>query len=645
MVGDGVERAQPRITWRAFVLGLLSCVAVLYFIIQVGQGLRAGGFVKSQYPIVAFMPFVLWIFVNVGLKRVWPSVALRQGELLVLFSMLWVAGTMPQLGWMTYWAAIVAGPSYHATPENQWAEDLFDYLPWHVFTDTSLRITEFFWLGLSEGMDIPWDGWVGVIGQWLGVSMAMLVFGFCLIVVFQRQWVEGEKLVFPLAQMPRDLTQGFDGPGRMPRIFRSYLFWIGFGVVFLVFLYNVVTYFTPGLTTTSIYWERYSLDLGKYHNVTIRVMPLVMAVTYLCPVDILGSLIVFYLIHMFKYGMMRRVGVAIGSAGQELKAWEIVSMEANGALTLVALWSIWIARRHLWQVWRQVREGCGERRMVRRYRLALAGMAGSAFYVVSWGMGLGMSLPVALGAFVALGLAYFVTVKLIAATGFAPLFPRPMKGELFIEDLLGAAHLSPRSLVGYKVFSSAGFFGSGRIQAWTAITHHLRIFSLERQPRWVILVIIAAFPVSFLAAATATIELAYEEGGALYLGRAGHDAFDRAVFLLNNPRMADVGKWGVWLWGFGEAGALALMRTRFHWFPLHPIGLAVQNSLGSRLYWFSLLLVFVVKVVLLRYGGARSYAAGKPFFYGLGIGYVTGVMLSLTVDLIWFPVGHYVHGW
>ena len=118
MDGDGVERPRPIITWRAFVLGLLSCVGVLYFIIQVGQGLKAGGFVKSQYPIVALMPFVLWIFVNVVLKRVWPAAALRQGELLVLFSMLWVAGTMPQLGWMTYWAAIVAGPGYHATPEN-----------------------------------------------------------------------------------------------------------------------------------------------------------------------------------------------------------------------------------------------------------------------------------------------------------------------------------------------------------------------------------------------------------------------------------------------------------------------------------------------------------------------------------------------
>ena len=47
---------------------------------------------------------------------------------------------------------------------------------------------------------------------------------------------------------------------------------------------------------------------------------------------------------------------------------------------------------------------------------------------------------------------------------------------------------------------------------------------------------------------------------------------------------------------------------------------------------------------MLRYGGARAYQAGKPLFYGIGIGYAAGVILSGFVDVIWFPVqGHLVH--
>ena len=54
----------------------------------------------------------------------------------------------------------------------------------------------------------------------------------------------------------------------------------------------------------------------------------------------------------------------------------------------------------------------------------------------------------------------------------------------------------------------------------------------------------------------------------------------------------------------------------------------------------------MIKLVLLRYGGVQLYRAGKPFFYGLAIGYVMGVTLSVAVDLVWFPVrGHSVHGW
>lgn len=51
-------------------------------------------------------------------------------------------------------------------------------------------------------------------------------------------------------------------------------------------------------------------------------------------------------------------------------------------------------------------------------------------------------------------------------------------------------------------------------------------------------------------------------------------------------------------------------------------------------------------VLLLRFGGKGAYLAGKPFFYGLAIGYVSGIIVSVCVDLIWFPTaGHNVRSW
>ncbi len=448
--------------------------------------------------------------------------------------------------------------------------------------------------------------------------------------------------------MPVDLTQGFDGPQRMPDLFRSGLFWIGFAVAFLPLLYNIAIYFTPGLPLFELYIRRFALELPwPLPGLTIRVLPLVLALTYLCPLDILGSLVLFVLLATLKIGTMERVGFAVGGSGQALGPGEVLSLESFGAIVFVAGWSVWLARGHLRQVWLQVRSGQGDRRDVRHYRLALAGLLLSALYVIAWACSLGTSLPLAAGAFALMALTFFVTVKLIAATGFPYLMPTwsNAKGGDFITELMGSARLSPQSLVAFKLFTSNAFFGNIRLPAWPAIPHHLRIFSLREQPFKVTAAVLVAFVVGFLGALWASLEVAYDRGAATFLMGAAW-VFDQTAHLLQNPRTSAPGKWGVWLWGFFEAWVLTLLRARLHWFPLHPIGLAFQYTSGTSIYWFSLFLVWLVKLVLLRYGGIKAYRKGKPFFYGLGIGYVVGVVLSGVVDVIWFPLqGHRVHDW
>ena len=421
--------------------------------------------------MVVFMPFVLWLFLNAACGRMWPRLALARGELLTIFTMLWVVGALPQWGWSDYWIAIIGAPFYMATPENQWSDLLFPYLPWRVFPDSSPRVLDTFWMGLPQGAAVPWDGWVGAIIQWLGASLGMVVFGFCLVVLFQRQWMEAEKLSFPLAQMPLDLTRGFDGPRRVPDLFCSGLFWIGCGVVLLPLLYNIGAYFTPGLPLFELYTKRFHLELPQpFSGLTIRVLPLVMALTYLCPLDILGSLVVFALLATVKIGLMDRVGLVVGAEGQPLAPQAILSLESLGPIVFVACWSVYLARRHLREVWRQVCTGEGDRRQVGIYRLALVGLILSALYVIAWACSLGASLPLATGAFVLMVSTFFVTIKLIAATGFPYLMPSwpNAKGSSFIVDLVGSARLSPQDLVAFKMFTGHAFFGNIRLPAWPA---------------------------------------------------------------------------------------------------------------------------------------------------------------------------------
>ena len=70
--------------------------------------------------------------------------------------------------------------------------------------------------------------------------------------------------------------------------------------------------------------------------------------------------------------------------------------------------------------------------------------------------------------------------------------------------------------------------------------------------------------------------------------------------------------------------ALAALRSRFLWWPLHPIGYMIANSWGMHLNWGSFTLGWVVKVALLRWGGLRTFRRAVPFFIGM----VVGDMLS-----------------
>ncbi len=131
-------------------------------------------------------------------------------------------------------------------------------------------------------------------------------------------------------------------------------------------------------------------------------------------------------------------------------------------------------------------------------------------------------------------------------------------------------------------------------------------------------------------------------------GGANVRTYDRIVSSIvgSNKTVFDPAKVTVWVLGGALAGLLTLLRNRVPWWPLHPLGLAFQTTTGSRVYAFSMFLVWAAKLLILRFGGIRLYRRWQPFFFGLVVGYVAGVGISSIVDYVWFPSeGHWTHGW
>ncbi len=111
-------------------------------------------------------------------------------------------------------------------------------------------------------------------------------------------------------------------------------------------------------------------------------------------------------------------------------------------------------------------------------------------------------------------------------------------------------------------------------------------------------------------------------------------------FDLSLPR---VGFFGI---GAALAGICSLLRYRYLWWPLSPIGLTVFPTGVLTHQVFSIFLVWLTKIILLKTGGIALYRRVMPLFMGMLLGYVLGIALIFVVDMVFFlGEGHLVHRW
>ena len=131
--------------------------------------------------------------------------------------------------------------------------------------------------------------------------------------------------------------------------------------------------------------------------------------------------------------------------------------------------------------------------------------------------------------------------------------------------------------------------------------------------------------VGTLAAFFSCLQIYYHYGAASALVNSwrteqGRYPFDELQGWLNNPRPPDTSRIGAAGVGLGVVTLLSLLRTRFVWWPLHPIGYAVGNTDTMTCIWSATFLGWFAKLLTLPYGGVKIYRQALPFFLGLVLG-------------------------
>ena len=78
-----------------------------------------------------------------------------------------------------------------------------------------------------------WSLWLKPLQAWLFFIISIYFATLYVLFMLRKQWMENERLLFPLATLPLELGRQ-ESDAWLPTLLRNYLTWVGFAVPFVV---------------------------------------------------------------------------------------------------------------------------------------------------------------------------------------------------------------------------------------------------------------------------------------------------------------------------------------------------------------------------------------------------------------------------
>jgi len=649
--GPGPEPSQA-LTARALLIG----VAVVVFInvaAPYSENILGSSLLACDYlPLGVMLPFLVVVaFLGVALRALGPRLALRRGELILIFIMGLVGTTIPTFGLTEYLISIISAPFYFASAENHWAEFFYEHLPAWA-TPQSQQAVQWFYEGLPPGESIPWGVWVVPLVWWLSFIGVVFFASLCIIVILRRQWVVNERLTYPLAQVPLLMTEGEGDSSPWPRFLRQRMFWLGALIPLTLVAWEILGWFYPTLPSTGLFQGRYISTARDFPPIRFQLFLPLIGFTYLINLDVSFSIWFFYLLGIIQVGILKRFGMGIGSG-------DVYTSEGDAALGwlsfggfVVMVWfGIWMARGHLRRVLRKALgrgDDVDDSDELLSYRVAVWGLLFALIYVACWLRQLGMTWVVtALFLFAAFTL--YLGITRIVVEGGLVFLRGPMIPQPFVIRLLGSANIPSPTMTALAL--SYAWFCDVKAFFMPAVAHATKLLEVVRIHRKAVLTaVVVAVVVGVAASVTFVLHTGYTYGahhrGFWIFGGGAQVPYNNVLSKMRDPLGPDWTRLKLLVAGGFVMFVLMAARFRFPWWPIHPIGYAVSFTWPIWMSASSVFLGWLCKFIVLRVGGISLFNRLKPAFLGLILGQFFACGVGLVVDLIWFPEqGHRLYGW
>lgn len=588
--------------------------------------------------------FVLVLGVNPVLKLVCRRQALSSAELILIYIMMVVASAIPTWGLVTNLFHILTRPFYYATPENAWSEIIVPHIPMWIAPHEP-EVAYYFYNGLPRGEAVPWRSWVMPLFWWMAVMIAVYYVMICLMVMVRRQWVEHERLTFPLIHPPMEILSGNDQQ-IVPSAFKTLKFWIPFVFAFFIISNRAIRYRHPEFPeitlNTWLPFFRRRVWINFYWNFAI------MGMTYFINLDVAASLWIFHLLSKIELGVFTTVGFRLGGRHHWLTgSCPAAAHQGMGAVVVLSAVVLWRARHHLRGVFRKAlfnASDVDDSDEIMSYRSAVVGTIVGLVFICGWYQAAGMSWLSA-GIFLAAAYLIFFAVTRVIAVGGIGFTAAPMLPQVFMVYGFGPQFVGQKGLV--QMAFQYSWAAEYRTSVMTSSINGMKLAQGRAvRPGRVCIAMVVAMIAGMAGAVWITMHLNYTRGGA-NMRQFGVPtlAYNFAEYYIKNPIES---RWIWGRWGFTAIGAvvmwgLVFLRHHFAWWPVHYIGFVVGHSWVMGVAWWSVFLGWLAKLIIMRFGGAVAYRRCMPIFLGLIFGQLMCGGLWMLWDAIAGNVGDYVY--
>ena len=591
---------------------------------------------------VIFLLFLL-CFGNALIARYFGKNLLSGPELAIIYTLTAVGSSLAGIGMVGFMMPALANPFYYNNATNHWAK-LANPAPWFWAPHDPQAIRAFY---LGNSTLYTWEhlqAWLAPVLYWGLFFMVLLGFFLCVALLLRRQWIEQERLSYPIIVLPMEMTlypDGFFGFLRQ----RGLL--IGFLIPVVLQTINSLNYLFPSVPYIPVKPTiNGPLDLGPLFTTPpwnalgyfpLAFHPNTIGLAYLLPADVSFSCWFFYLVRKGLDVFCTAMGWRSPQSSPVVNRIPYSPEQGVGAWIAMAIMVLWLARRELKRYGAAAFRfrGCHDKEAASlRWAVwgALVSFGGMVYLIGIGGMPITLVLVMLLVVIAYLLALTRIRVDAGTAWHFGPFIP----AQEVVANWVGPATLSPASV------STLAFHEWYNLDYRSMTVPHLfegyrMAYAGRSSARRLTWAMFLCMLVGYFVACWASLQLYYTYGAATAHVNPWRIQMGQIPWNLAQAHQQSLQHYPDWPGIEGMvAGALITFllfytRSQFTWWPFHPAGYAIGNTFITDLLWCPFLVGWLAKVLILRYGGMQSYRRALPFFIGLILGdYVIACLWSLA---------------